>query len=175
MEDNLEVVYWSRVSTINGEYILMATEKGICWVGLPNSSLEKGKLWLSKHLSVKKFREKGEHPALKKAAHKLKMFIKGEKIEFNVPFDIYGTSFQKQVWEKMAKIKYGTTNTYKDLALAVGRPKASRAIGVACRTNPLAIFIPCHRVVGSNGKLTGYAGGLSTKEWLLQLEKSKSK
>ncbi|MEO6508736.1 MAG: methylated-DNA--[protein]-cysteine S-methyltransferase, partial [Patescibacteria group bacterium] len=99
-------------------------------------------------------------------------YLYGKRTEFNLKYDLYITDFHKKVLEEMSKIKYGETKTYKELAIAVGRPNASRAVGAACRTNPIAIFIPCHRVVGSNGKLTGYAGGLPTKEWLLSLESS---
>ena len=82
-----------------------------------------------------------------------------------------GTDFQKRVWEALIQIPYGETRTYKEIAAAAGNPKASRAVGMANNRNPIPIIIPCHRVIGTNGSLTGYAGGLKVKEYLLKLER----
>ena len=91
--------------------------------------------------------------------------------EFDLPLAPKGTPFQKAVWAEMNKIPYGETRTYGQLAAAVGKPKASRAVGGACHCNPIVILQPCHRVVGSTGKLTGYAYGVEMKQYLLELEK----
>ncbi len=100
-------------------------------------------------------------------------YFKGERKEFTVPLDIVsGTEFQKRVWKALKNIPYGKVATYKDIAIEVGNPKASRAIGNANNKNPLSVIIPCHRVIGSNGALVGYEGGLSVKKYLLELEKS---
>ena len=171
--ESKRTVYWRKAQTTSGEFTLIATDKGICWLGLPGTDIEKGKSWISRHLKVENFIENNEHAILEKAALGLTEYLKGTRKNFDLSYEVYGSEFQKMVLKEMSRIEYGTTKTYKDLAIAIGRPNASRAIGSACRTNPIAIFIPCHRVIGTNGKLTGYAGGLSTKEWLLQLESSK--
>lgn len=112
-----------------------------------------------------------ETPLLKKAAVQLKEYLAGKRQEFDLPLDPQGTEFQKKVWKALEQIPYGELRSYKDIAIAVDNPKGSRAIGMANNRNPIAIVVPCHRVVGSNGKLVGYAYGLGMKENLLQLEK----
>lgn len=98
-------------------------------------------------------------------------YLKGELKEFTVPISFKGTSFQESVWRELLNIPYGETLTYKKLAEKVGCPKGPRAVGGALNKNPIAIIVPCHRVVGSNGKLVGFAGGLELKDKLLNLEK----
>ena len=98
--------------------------------------------------------------------------VKLTRKEFDLPLAPKGTAFQQAVWAEMNKIPYGRTRTYGQLAAAIGRPKAARAVGGACHCNPIAIFQPCHRVVGSTGKLTGYAYGVEMKEYLLELEQN---
>jgi methylated-DNA-[protein]-cysteine S-methyltransferase len=97
-------------------------------------------------------------------------FFAGERQLFDVPLKLAGTSFQLRVWQELAKIPFGTTITYAELAQRVGLPKASRAVGNANGRNPISILVPCHRVIGSRGKLTGYAGGVAKKKWLLDWE-----
>jgi len=111
---------------------------------------------------------KGE---LLKAVDQLKRYALGEKIKFDLNLDPKGTTFQKKVWAAMREIPYGETRSYGDLARAVGSPKGFRAVGGACNRNPIAIVQPCHRVVGTNGSLTGFFGGLDLKEKLLQFER----
>lgn len=98
-------------------------------------------------------------------------YLNGERKTFDIKYEINGTEFQKKVWKELVKIPYGETRTYKEMAVAVGNPKASRAVGMANNKNPIAIIVPCHRVIGSDGKLVGYAGGLDMKSTLLTLEK----
>lgn len=98
-------------------------------------------------------------------------YLKGDLKEFTVPISFKGTSFQESVWMELLNIPYGETLTYKKLAEKVGCPKGPRAVGGALNKNPIAIIVPCHRVVGSNGKLVGFAGGLELKDKLLNLEK----
>lgn len=107
------------------------------------------------------------------AIRQIKDYLAGERREFDIPIELIGTPFQKRVWEELRRIPYGETRTYKDIASAAGSPKAFRAVGMACNKNPVAIAIPCHRVVGSAGTLVGYAGGLDIKRQLLQLENGK--
>lgn len=97
-------------------------------------------------------------------------YFSGNRSSFTVPYKLIGTDFQKSVWSELCKISYGETISYKRLAENIGLPKAIRAVASACRANPLCIIIPCHRVIGSNRKLTGYNGGLPIKKHLLDLE-----
>ena len=114
--------------------------------------------------------ETPEHWLLLKAEQQLMEYFEGVRTVFDLPYQVNGTDFQKSVWDALAKIPYGTVKTYGTIAKEIGSVKASRAVGGACNKNPIAIVIPCHRVVGSNGNLTGFAGGLTVKETLLQLE-----
>jgi methylated-DNA-[protein]-cysteine S-methyltransferase len=98
-------------------------------------------------------------------------YFAGERREFDVPMQLAGTAFQRRVWEELVRIPYGTTITYAELARRVGRPTAVRAVGAANGRNPISILVPCHRVIGADGKLTGYGGGVERKQWLLELER----
>lgn len=104
------------------------------------------------------------------AEQQLQEYFSGNRVNFELKVAPEGTLFQKQVWEEMQKIPFGETATYAELAKRVGRPEAWRAVANACGKNPIVIVIPCHRVVGSYGKLGGYSGGLDKKQWLLQHE-----
>ncbi|MBR3972679.1 MAG: methylated-DNA--[Oscillospiraceae bacterium] len=109
-------------------------------------------------------------PLSDRAAGQLEEYFKGIRREFDLPLAPAGTPFQMAVWEALREIPYGETRSYGQIAAAIGKPKASRAVGMACNRNPIWIVIPCHRVVGSTGKLTGYEGGLDMKHFLLELE-----
>lgn len=98
-------------------------------------------------------------------------YEKGARKSFDLPLHIIGTEFQKKVWAALLEIPYGETRSYQEIAIRIGNPKAVRAVGGACNRNPIGIIIPCHRVVGKNGSLTGYAGGLDYKKMLLEHEK----
>ena len=111
---------------------------------------------------------------LNEAEKQLSQYFSGKRREFSLPLDMRGTPFQIKVWNALLKIPYGQTASYKDIACAVGNSKACRAVGNANNKNPLPILIPCHRVIGSNAALTGYAGGLEVKKFLLDLEKKSS-
>jgi len=110
-------------------------------------------------------------PLLDEAAAQLMAYCQGKLTRFDVPLFMEGTPFQREIWEALKNIPYGETCTYGELAAATGRPSAARAVGGACRCNPVAIIVPCHRVVGAGGKLVGYAGGLELKRKLLSFEK----
>ena len=112
-----------------------------------------------------------ETELLKKASKQLTEYFEGKRREFELPLEPIGTDFQLKVWKALQEIPYGETRSYKQIAERVGNDKASRAVGLANNRNPISIFIPCHRVIGSNGKLVGYGGGLDIKEKLLNLEK----
>lgn len=121
-----------------------------------------------------KFIETNEDDFSKKLKKNLLDYFEGRSKEFNFELCIEGTEFQKKVWSEMVKIPYGETISYGELAQRVGCPKGARAVGMACNKNKIPIIIPCHRVVGKNGKLTGFAGGLQTKEFLLKIEGEKN-
>lgn len=111
-----------------------------------------------------------KHSVIDRAAEQLDEYFAGERTSFDLPLDPQGTDFQRQVWWSLADIPYGETSTYGKQAANLGRPAAVRAVGSANGRNPLSIVLPCHRVVGANGKLTGFAGGLDSKRWLLDHE-----
>ncbi len=117
--------------------------------------------------------EDDQHPVLLKAERQLREYFAGERKEFSVPLDMRGTDFQKNVWEALLAIPFGETRSYGQLAKQLGNPNATRAVGAANGRNPLSIIVPCHRVIGSSGSLTGFGGGLETKAHLLDLEKNK--
>ncbi|HEY1263667.1 MAG TPA: methylated-DNA--[protein]-cysteine S-methyltransferase [Terriglobales bacterium] len=110
------------------------------------------------------------HPILVKTERQLQEYFAGKRKVFSVDLDMRGTSFQNKVWDALLGIPFGETRTYGQLAKQLGKPKASRAVGAANGRNPVSIIVPCHRVVGSSGKLTGFAGGLAAKAHLLKLE-----
>ena len=114
---------------------------------------------------------KESSPVSELAAAQLREYFAGSRKTFTFPIELRGTPFQISVWKELARIPYGQTRTYGDIAHAIGNPKAVRAVGMACNRNPIWIVIPCHRVNGSNQKLTGYAGGLTMKDALLNLER----
>jgi methylated-DNA-[protein]-cysteine S-methyltransferase len=110
------------------------------------------------------------HPILQQAAGQLTDYFAGSRTEFTLPLQPKGTEFQQKVWKALSMIPWGETWSYLDLAKAIGSPSSSRAVGAANGRNPISIIIPCHRVIGSSGTLTGYAGGVEKKEWLLHHE-----
>lgn len=112
-----------------------------------------------------------DNSANREIVKQLSEYFEGKRTRFELPLDVEGTAFQKSVWNQLLEIPYGETRSYGDIAKAIGKPAAARAVGMANHNNPVAIVIPCHRVVGQNGSLTGYAGGLQLKEQLLSIER----
>jgi methylated-DNA-[protein]-cysteine S-methyltransferase len=112
------------------------------------------------------------NPVLLEAAQQLRAYFAGELREFRLPLDLRGTEFQLRVWRQLLTIPYGETRSYGEIARAMGAPNAVRAVGAANGANPIAIVVPCHRVIGSGGKLVGYGGGLPLKKRLLELERA---
>lgn len=109
---------------------------------------------------------------MRKAIKEIKEYLEGKRNSFDLPLEPEGTEFQKKVWNVLKEIPYGETRSYGEIAKLIGNEKASRAVGMANNKNPIMIMIPCHRVIGVNGKLVGYAGGLDVKEKLLNMEKN---
>lgn len=116
-----------------------------------------------------------ETPLIRQAKQQIDEYLDGKRTTFTVPLELVGTPFQKQVWQELQKIPYGQTRSYQQIALAIGNPKAYRAVGMANNKNPIAILVPCHRVIGKNGELVGYAGGIDHKQQLLTLEQTAGK
>ena len=110
------------------------------------------------------------HPILDSAMEQLGEYFEGVRTDFDLPLDLHGTEFQVEAWRSLAQVPFGKTASYAQQAASIGRPKAVRAIGGANGRNPVAIVLPCHRIVGADGSLTGFGGGISVKKWLLEHE-----
>jgi methylated-DNA-[protein]-cysteine S-methyltransferase len=157
-------------TTINapvGVLKLVASDRGLAAILWENDD--------PKRVRLGPLAEEKNHPVLLKTERQLKDYFAGKRKTFSVPFDFAGTEFQKRVWQALAAIPFGDTPSYGQIARQIGRPKAARAVGAAIGKNPISIMVPCHRVIGSNGKLTGFAGGLEAKASLLKLESGKHK
>lgn len=163
-------LYWSSVYCPQGLIVVMATEQGVCWTGTPGTPLDEGIAWLRRNIQYDRVIEGEKVAPLQQAMDELNCYLAGEHVKFACPLDLHGTAFQVEVWQELYRIPYGETRTYAEIARSIGRPAAVRAVGAANGANPVAIIVPCHRVIGSNGTLTGYGGGLPTKAWLLALE-----
>lgn len=168
---NEKVIDLKRIETPLGTMIACADENGICMLefsdrkALPTELKE-----ISKHFNANIVQ--GENPHFNTLEKELSEYFEGNRKEFTVSLSPVGTEFQKNVWEVLRKIPYGTTRSYQDQAKILGNPKAVRAVANANGLNKISIIIPCHRVIGSDGKLTGYGGGIWRKQKLLELEKS---
>ncbi|MES2961292.1 MAG: methylated-DNA--[protein]-cysteine S-methyltransferase [Pseudomonadota bacterium] len=124
-----------------------------------------------KRVRFAKLEENKTHPILLKCEKQLQEYFAGKRQSFAIDLDFTGTDFQKKVWQALLTIPFGETRSYGQIATQIGNPKASRPVGAANGKNPISIITPCHRVIGSSGKLTGFAGGLEVKAFLLELEK----
>jgi len=162
-----------RFASPIGSMIACATPKGICYLGfIGQKRMEEHFSELQKEVNAVILPGKNEH--LTKVQTELKAYFKGELKKFSVSLDPRGTAFRKEVWFALEQIDYGKVVSYKEQALAMNKLKAIRAIAASNGANKISIIIPCHRVVGSDGSLTGYAGGLHRKKWLLEFEKKNS-
>ncbi len=169
-KQNKAVVNLTYLDTEMGLMIACASEKGICMFEF--SDYKHTDLQLSQ-LS-KTFKAPlvgGENPHFDTLRKQLNEYFKGERKDFDIPLDLVGTDFQKEVWMSLLQIPYGTTISYGEQAKRIGRPKSVRAVANANGKNKISIILPCHRVIGSDGKLTGYGGGLWRKEKLLEFER----
>lgn len=166
---NSKIIYYQSLNHKHWKIYIAATEKGLCYVGTEHSTIEELISSCKKQFPNSQLQE-GEGQ-LSLYEQQLVEYFDGHRTEFTFDFDVRGTVFQMQVWEALCRIPYGSSTCYSDIAKRIGNPKAVRAVGTAIGSNPVAIVIPCHRVLGKNGKLTGFSGGLDVKEKLLALEK----
>jgi AraC family transcriptional regulator of adaptative response/methylated-DNA-[protein]-cysteine methyltransferase len=167
------VFIWTELVTIKElevELTVASTSEGVCWLGLGPSVEEEKSLrtwmsrWFPKCFVIRKREPNSE------AIRQFQEYLVGKRREFTIPLHQVGTPFQLQVWEELLRIPYGEIRSYGDIATKLENIKGQRAVGMANRKNPIGVLVPCHRVIGKNGKLTGYAGGLDIKQKLLELE-----
>lgn len=166
--DTRPTIYWTLLIHEGWKLYLAATEKGLCFVGSQNKPFEELKVWAEKHYAGSPLVQNDEK--LQLYEKELVEYFQGKRKTFTIQSDFRGTPFQVAVWNALCKIPYGETKTYSDVADLIQKPSAVRAVGAAIGANPVMITIPCHRVIGKNGKLTGFRGGLEMKKRLLDLE-----
>ena len=151
-------ISWAQLESPIGRLTILANSGGITEIRFPNNSAS----------LVAESRHKNQH--LNRAIEQLSAYFDGQLKTFDLPLSLHGTDFQNGVWAQLRKVAHGTTASYGQIAAAMGKPKAARAVGMANNKNRIPIIIPCHRVIGSDGSLTGFAGGLEAKRWLLRHE-----
>jgi methylated-DNA-[protein]-cysteine S-methyltransferase len=154
--------FFKEMETPVGRIRLVGSDKGLAAV-----------LWEDDkpaRVRVREYTQDDDHPVLLEAERQLTEYFDGKRSEFSLELDPTGTAFQKEVWSALSTIPYGETRTYSDIARQIGNIKAVRAVGAANGRNPISIIVPCHRVIGVSGELTGFAGGLEAKATLLSLE-----
>ncbi|GMT49933.1 MAG: methylated-DNA--protein-cysteine methyltransferase [bacterium] len=170
--NRLSLLYYTTIGSPVGEiFIASKAENSVSIIQvLKNQSIESV---LKRFESMYQFQPADtDQPIFSKVIHELKQYFQGDLNRFSVQVDLRGTAFQKQVWNALLKIPSGETVSYKTIAINIGNEKAARAVGHANNRNPIPIIVPCHRVIGQNGALIGYRGGLILKEWLIQHEKT---
>jgi methylated-DNA-[protein]-cysteine S-methyltransferase len=144
--------------------LLTVTATGDSLVGLSFETSRRSRL-------APEGREDPTHPVLVAAERQLREYFEGTRRDFDLPLDLHGTEFQKRVWSELLRIPFGRTRSYGEMAVLLGDPKCTRAVGLANGSNPIAIVVPCHRVIGATGSLVGFGGGLPNKALLLDLER----
>ncbi len=152
---------WKNVSSPLGLLTILASDNGVHAIAFGSDRTEQAKINLSRAVN---------HPIIDATIKQLAMYFEGTLKVFDLPLDLCGTDFQKRVWKLLLEIPFGETRTYGDIARALGNAGASQAVGAANGKNPVAIVVPCHRVIGASGHLTGYAGGMEKKKFLLTHE-----
>lgn len=162
------MIYWTMLEHDSLSFIIAATNDGLCFTGSLGQGVEELEYWQLRYYP---------HHELQHAPHNMTIYIQqfieylqGEREQLTFAFTVNGTPFQRDVWYALQKVPYGETRTYSDIAIAINKPTAVRAVASAIGANPVMIAIPCHRIIGKNGKLTGFRGGLPMKETLLKIE-----
>ncbi len=167
------MIYIKHIDTPVGKMLMGATDEGICLFDFQYRKSIESIMKRIETNSGEKF-EEGEHPYFGLLEGQINEYFTGTRKEFDLPLHLLGTPFQKSVWQGLLKIPYGETRSYKQQSIFLGNEKAIRAVAGANGENGIAIIIPCHRVIGEDGSLTGYGGGLQRKKWLLDLERKHS-
>ena len=155
-------IRYAHVDSPVGALLVAVSDDGVCEVAFadgPQARRQPEQEWIH------------DPSAVQQVAEQLGQYFTGERRQFELPLAAWGTEFQQAVWKALTDIPFGETRSYADVANAIGRPKAVRAVGAANGRNPISIIVPCHRVIGSNGALTGFGGGLPVKQYLLNLER----
>ncbi len=165
---NEVTLYWTYLNHKQNQLVIAASPKGLCYVGSWDESLQIAENWARKTFNnVQWLRDEA---MMKPYVQQLGEYLRRERTTFTLALDLQGTPFQLAVWEAMNEIPYGKTWTYSEVAQHLRKPQSVRAVGTAIGRNPVLIVAPCHRIIGKNGSLTGYRGGLTMKEYLLNLE-----
>ena len=175
MKQSSRIIYYTELESPIGYVTIASTAKGICWIdfGKHKDTLPSLQRWAKRWANTDQFvlaQNELDH-----VKHQLVEYFENKRESFDLPIDLYGTPFQKLVWQSLLTIPYGEVRSYKDIAIQISAPKAVRAIGGANHQNPVPIIVPCHRVIGTNGNLVGYGGGVEIKKFLLELEGYKIK
>jgi O-6-methylguanine DNA methyltransferase len=163
-----DAIVLGAVETPMGAFGAVFTARGLACLSFPSDALSGCEAWVRRHAPDAHVIR--DHPALAALSAQLTAYFEGSLHAFTIPLDLRGTPFQREVWQALLSIPYGEVRSYATIAAAIGRPRAVRAVGMANHDNPVPIVVPCHRVIGRNGSLTGYGGGLPLKERLLQRE-----
>jgi O-6-methylguanine DNA methyltransferase len=166
----MEIVHTARIDSPIGPLQLASTQSGLAFLELPCASGRGLRGWLRRCAAGARCAE-GFAPNRAAVAQILE-YLEGKRVAFDLPLDLRGTPFQRAVWQALLEIPYGETRSYAQIARAVGQPRAVRAVGAANGANPIALVVPCHRVIASDGRLGGYGGGLALKAKLLAMERS---
>lgn len=165
-------IYWTMFEEGNWRFLIAATEEGLCFTGSINEDEKELIAWTEKYLPDSRIVEgRGK---LAPYYEQFLQYVNGQRQALDMSLHYNGTVFQKAVWEELKNIPFGEVTTYSGIAEAIGKPTAVRAVGTAIGANPVMVAIPCHRVIGKNGSLTGFRGGLELKKMLLKLEGSLS-
>jgi methylated-DNA-[protein]-cysteine S-methyltransferase len=165
-------IYWILLMQDEWKLHVAATTEGLCYVGSQDGSFEEMAGWINRRFPGRTLVRNDEK--MLPYVQELLEYFQGNQRTFSIPFDYRGTPFQVAVWQALGEIPYGQTVSYSDIANRIRRPSSVRAVGAAIGANPILITVPCHRVIGKNGALTGYRGGMEMKQRLLQLERESS-
>ncbi|TXK82688.1 methylated-DNA--[protein]-cysteine S-methyltransferase [Paenibacillus sp. N3.4] len=165
------ILSYTEITSPIGPLVLVASTQGLCSIafGTFAQTQHKLRLWALRWYGEHELQEQAKQ--LETISLQLEQYFKKERLRFEGEMDLQGTEFQKRVWTALLSVPYGETVSYKHIAEAIGSPKAVRAVGGANNKNPIPVIIPCHRIIGANGDMVGYGGGLDIKERLLDLER----
>jgi O-6-methylguanine DNA methyltransferase len=167
----METVHIARSSSPVGSFRVALTEAGLAYLELPHASGRGMRSWMDRHVPDAKLVD--DDVPCRAAIDQVLDYLERGRTDFDLALDLRGTPFQKRVWDALLDIPYGESRSYADIARAVGQPKATRAVGMANNANPVALIVPCHRVIAADGSLGGYGGGADLKRKLLAMERSR--